>query len=262
MEQEFNQITQLEQDNLNYFKLQYQHQNVKHLPQFQKWYEKTNKYVNEENNKRTLKSKNNFSWDDNHDILLISFCNKCCSYVICSYKGGGGFVYCNICKYSFCCGCLREALFLGDGSTCLKGFIYTAYLRMKYDRISTIYVDFYYYIIHIIFFIFFTPLLIFFFSFYIGILYHPNPKRKKNKEKQGFDYDKINDDRENDKKDYGVIFGIFFGIVMFPYIMIFLPFMIILFLPSLFCPSYYQKIFIIYLSLICPGTLTLQHNKD
>ena len=70
MEQEFNQITQFEQENLNYFKLQYQHQNVKHLPQFQKWYEKTNKYINEENNKRTLRSKNNFSWEDNHDILF------------------------------------------------------------------------------------------------------------------------------------------------------------------------------------------------
>ena len=99
MEQEFNQITQLEQENLNYFKLQYQHQNVKHLPQFQKWYEKTNKYINEENNKRTLNSKNSFSWEDNHDILLISFCNKCCSYVICSYKGGFGLfivIYANI----------------------------------------------------------------------------------------------------------------------------------------------------------------------
>ena len=163
MEQEFNQITEFEQENLNYFKVQYKYQNVKNSPKFLKWYTKMNKYINEENNKRTLKSKNNFNWDDNHDILIISFCNKCCSYVICSYRNGYAFVKCNICNYYFCCGCLREELYLRDSSTCLKGFIYTAYLRMKYDRISTIYVDFYYYIIHIIFFIFFTPLLLFFF---------------------------------------------------------------------------------------------------
>ena len=149
---------------------------------------------------------------------------------------------------------------MGDRSTCLKGFIYTAYLRMKYDRISTIYVDFYYYIIHIIFFIFFTPLLLFFFFFYVGFLYHPNPKRKKDKNKEKAKYDFENYESLEKKQFYGFIFSIFFGILMFPYIMIFLPFMLILFLPSLFCPSYYEKIFIMYLSLICPGTLTLQHD--
>ena len=51
-----------------------------------KWYKKANKYINEENKKRTLKCKTNYNMNDNYDILLISFCNNCSSYVICSYN--------------------------------------------------------------------------------------------------------------------------------------------------------------------------------
>ena len=42
MEQEFNQITEFEQENLNYFKVQYKYQNVKNSPKFLKWYTKMN----------------------------------------------------------------------------------------------------------------------------------------------------------------------------------------------------------------------------
>ena len=98
---------------------------------------------------------------------------------------------------------------------------------------------------------FFTPILVYFLVFYIGSsIYHPNPKRKKILENMGMD----------EKEIRGLLSGIFsisFGILMFPNILTFLPFMIILFLPSIFCPSYYKKLFLLYLTIICPGTATL-----
>ena len=86
MEQDLDQIVKIEEENLNYFKPQHKYQKVKDTPEFKKWYKKANKYINEENKKRTLKCKTNYNMNDNYDILLISFCNNCSSYVICSYN--------------------------------------------------------------------------------------------------------------------------------------------------------------------------------
>ena len=86
MEQDLNQIVKKEEENLNYFKPQHKYQKVKDTPEFKKWYKKANKYINEENKKRTLKCKTNYNMNDNYNIKLISFCNNCSSYVICSYN--------------------------------------------------------------------------------------------------------------------------------------------------------------------------------
>ena len=165
MEQDLNQIVKKEEENLNYFKPQHKYQKVKDTPEFKKWYKKANKYINEENKKRTLKCKTNYNMNDNYDILLISFCNNCSSYVICSYNYGYSFVNCRICKSSFCCGCLRNRLYNGDCSTCLKGFVKMIYLRLINERVQINEVKFYYYIIHFIFFVFFYTYISIFFNF-------------------------------------------------------------------------------------------------
>ena len=55
----------------------------------------------------------------------------------------------------FLCGCLRNRLYNGDCSTCLKGFVKMIYLRLINERVQINEVKFYYYIIHFIFFVFF-----------------------------------------------------------------------------------------------------------
>ena len=49
---------------------------------------------------------------------------------------------------------------------------------------------------------------------------------------------------------------------MFPYIPLFLPFMIILLLPSIFSYTYYLYIFIAYVTAIWPGTGSLENVGD
>ena len=46
---------------------------------------------------------------------------------------------------------------------------------------------------------------------------------------------------------------------MFPYIMTFLPFMILLLLPAIFSYSYYLNIYIMYVTIMMPGNSRLEN---
>ena len=123
----------------NYFKLEYQNQDVKNKQEFKKWYKNSKEKIHKENLKR---GKDNcyYNYDkDDYRILTIGFCMKCMSYTICPIIGNS-FCYakCNICKQTFCIGCLKE-LYRSckepvNASICLKSYLKTLYLRIIYRR--------------------------------------------------------------------------------------------------------------------------------
>lgn len=263
MEQDLNQYFREEKKEQSYFKPEYKDQNVKELPEFKKWYENNNKYINEENRRRTNQLRNGNVYNDylnnKKHLLLISFCPNCSCYVICYYSHGFSFVDCSICKARFCYGCLRKPIYEEDDSTCFEGFFKIIYLRVIYDRTYMYEVNYLFYIIHILFFIFLTPLFALFITVYLGYIYHPNIKHQDEKLKvrdHNFWYKWYS--REQDRRFFGTICGAFLGFLMFPYIITFFPFMILLFLPSIFSSSYYKKIYLIYNTIICPGTSVLK----
>ena len=97
-----------------------------------------------------------------------------------------------------------------------------------------------------------TPLYIGFISFIIGLIVHQNKNRKEN----------IWNIYENEIKFcIVIIFSILRGLLMFPYIILFFPFMVIILLPGIFSYSYYQKIFIIYLTAFFSGCYPMKINN-
>ena len=162
----------------DFFQLEYKNQNVKILPEFQKWYKRVDKLLYEENKKRVMDLFN--IRKIKKGILLISFCNKCCSYVICSYYSRHSKIKCTKCGSNFCAGCLKEII-EEDETTCLKAYLKLLYLRIRYER-SDVYdiprsYKYIIYICHIIFCIFFTPSYIGYLSFDIGLKVHRYKKK-------------------------------------------------------------------------------------
>ena len=97
---------------------------------------------------------------------------------------------------------------------------------------------------HILFCLFITPLYIGFISNLMSFLVHRNKKRK---------YEDLN--------GFVVfayfIYSLFRGLLMFPYIIFFFPFMAILLLPGIFSYKYYLYVIAMYITAICPGSLPL-----
>ena len=136
-----------------------------------------------------------------------------------------------------------------DDTTCLRGYLKAYYLRLIYRRSDLLRTCACFHIIHIIFCLFFTSLYLGFLSNIIGLLVHPNKKKIVKKENEGLIL-------------FYLIFSMFRGILMFPYIILFLPFMIILLLPSIFSYTYYLYIFIAYVTAINPGFVRLKNVGD
>ena len=82
----------------------------------------------------------------------------------------------------------------------------------------------------------------------MGFLFHPKKEIEKDKLEKKF--------------SCFFIYSIFSGILMFPYIILFLPFMIILLLPGIFSYKYYLYIYIMYITAIWPGTGSLENVGD
>ena len=94
----------------DYYKSEYENQNIKNRPDFKKWYKNSKEYINKENLKRSkdfVQKEHNVG--DDYRILTIAFCKKCMKYIICSINILS-FCYaeCKICKQTFCIGCLKE----------------------------------------------------------------------------------------------------------------------------------------------------------
>ena len=256
--------------NLIYFKLQYEGQNVEKIQEFQKWYNTTNISITNENIKRRneyLKQKKDIYKSDyaQTELLLISFCPYCCSYSVCSYYDGFCFIKCQNCRAEFCAGCYKKSINDQDISICFKGYIKLYYFRMVYGRSDIYEGKIYFYIIHILVCLFLTPFLFGLISSFMGQVYHKSYKREnetknvinKNNENEQIlenNNDNIQDDSKEQIKIYIIlIYSFFRGLLMFPYIIIIFPFMIIVLLPGIFSRKYYLIIFIMYLTSILPG---------
>ena len=234
------------------FKLEFKGQNVEKTPEFKKWYKRMSNYIKEENIRR---AQDYLTKDNAYEcpLLLISLCNECNSYTLCSFKQDYSVINCLKYDSLFCGGCLKKCFTSLDYSTCLKGYLKVLYLRIIYQRTNIN--DFnksnmpLYYILHILFCLFFTPIYIGFISFIIGLIVHQNKNRKEN----------TWNIYENEVKLVIFIFYSFLrGLLMFPYIILFFPFMIIILLPGIFSYSYYKKIFIIYITAFISGSCPLK----
>ena len=180
MEQNLVNVREIEEN--AFFQLEHKNQKVESLPEFRKCYERMNKYILEENNRRA----HNYltqPYAFEAPILLISFCNNCCSYTIFYFTFDYSTIKCLKCQSYYCSGCFKKCN-SSDFSNCLKGYLKLLYLRIIYqrtgiDRFNQSYMWFLY-LLHILFCLFFTPLYIGSISFMLGLIVHQNINRKEN----------------------------------------------------------------------------------
>ena len=238
MEQQLNQFNDYE---YNYYKIEYENQKVQLLPEFKIWYEKVNKYISEENERRGSFSNNN----TDNSLLLLSFCKKCKCYVICSCTYDFSFVECSKCNSSFCIGCFREKLSNNDESLCLKGYFKLLYIRTIYRRAGRLAEWEVLNIICSILCILFTPCYLGLVSNIIGLQVHQNPNGTYNS--YFLEY-----------FDIICIYSLFRGILMLPYILLFFPFTVALLIPSFFIPKYFFVLNALYTSAIDPTYYRLE----
>ena len=238
----------------DYFKFEYENQDVKNKPEFKKWYKNAKEKIHKENLKRSKEFlQKEYDPNDDYRILTIGFCKKCMSYIICSITDYSFcYVKCNICQQTFCIGCFQELsqdnYFLINDSTCLKGYLKAFYLRIIYRRSSYERTNACYFIMHIIICLFITPLYIGFLSNLVGLIIHPKKIRKVNYSKRPM--------------LYKLVYSIFRGFLMFPYIISFFPFSVILLLPGIFSYRYYLYIYNAYLTALFAGPYSLENVGD
>ena len=204
----------------NYFKEDFENQKIEFNPEFKKWHENAIKYISEENKKRYR----NENCLHHNGLLVISFCNKCKCYVICSFKYDIYSVQCNKCGLIFCIACPRSNNH--SEAFCFKGYFKLLSIRTKY-RIkgplgSSENLDIFLTILCILF----TPCYLSFASSFISL-----------------------DDIADINITYNIIYSFSTSFLMFPYVLLFLPFAIVLLIPSLFIPKYYFKLTSFYTSL-------------
>ena len=123
---------------------------------------------------------------------------------------------------------------------CLKGYLKTFYLRAINRRSELDRACAWFNITHIIFCLFITPIYFGFISYFMGFIVH------KNKEKKVVYLNIF-------KVLFFLLFSLLRGLLMFPYIILFFPFMVILILPGVFSYKYYLYIFIMHYTHIRPG---------
>ena len=90
-----------------------------------------------------------------------------------------------------------------------------------------------------------TPLYLGFLSNIFGLFIHPNKNRR--------------DDINRDHLLYQLIYSYIRGLLMFPYIILFFPFILILLLPGIFSYRYYLYIYNTYVTDLFPGPYPLEN---
>ena len=182
---------------------------------------------------------NNHSIYFEYNLITIEFCEKCLSYIICSLRGDK----CNKCKECFCAGCSSKIQKVSEynyeDTLYLKVYLKLFYLRTINKRSEFVRTCAYFHIMHIIFCLFLTPLYFGFISNFMCFLAHKNKKR-------------IMEELSNNKIISYFFYSFLRGLLMFPYIILFFPFMIILLFPGIFSYKYYLYAFIMYVTAICP----------
>ena len=228
------------------FKCQYKNQNLSKSPEFKEWYNKKKKYVEQENKIRGPRNRENYNYDFSERHLIISFCPYCNSYSICYIKSlYYSLVKCNKCKEIFCIGCLRKPLEKNDETICLKGFLIILYYRIKDRRSDNVHFGPLLYFCHIITCLFLTPIYLGIISSFLGFMLHR--KRKEYFFKRVL--------KAGTAANVGIALSFLRGLLMFPYIITFFPFMIILLIPSIFSFQYYLYIYNMYITIFRPGSL-------
>ena len=240
MEQDLISYKEIETD-LYHFKLQYKTQNLRDNSMYNIWLEKAKHYVGEYNKES----------QSEYDILLISFCNNYCSHSIFKINHFS-FIECINCHEQHCIGCGRQPLSGRDFSTCLIGFLKANYIRALNEGTDIVIHNTVIYTVHIIFCLLFTSLYIGFIFHMIGFLSHQKRNRLENN-------GEIHDFIDNKNKLYLIyIYSILKGILFFPYIITFLPLMIILLLSSIFSKIYYFRIWTFYVTIITAGGMEIK----
>ena len=239
-----------------YYKLSYNNQNVKNLKEFQEWYKKTTRRMEEENAHINQGLVKGFDFP----IFLVLFCEACSSYTICKLYSDI-FFSCALCHNDYCIGCKRER---SDGNPeyCLQGFIKAFYLRFKYERTRKkamkYSMRYFYYVSHIIFCLFCVPFYLGYKSHYIGLLVH--------REGGNGLWDLFETDCDDDgciwKYCLFYLFCFFRGFIMFPYVIFFFPFMFIALIPSVFSFSYYKRLLIGFINIFEAGSYPFQFDYD
>ena len=230
------------------YKKQYKNQNISKSPEFQEWYKYLEKYVKNENEIRGPYSKEiyeKYGFEERH--LVISFCPFCDSYGICFVESdcnNYSLIVCKNCKEKFCIGCLRKPLDQFDYTFCPKGFLLILYHRIKDRRSDNVHYSPLLYFFHIITCLFLTPIYLCIISSYVGFKTH-------RKRKEYFFQWVLN---TGPSATVGMIISFSRGLLMFPYIITFFPFMVILLLPSIFSFDYYLYIYNMYITIFMPGT--------
>ena len=123
----------------------------------------------------------------------------------------------------------------------LKRILKAFYLRAIYRRSDIIVTYPLFNIIHIIFCLFITPLYLGYISHFMGLIIHKNKKR-------------IMEELSSNKELLYFWYSFFRGLLMFPYIILFFPFMVILLLSGIFSYKYYLYIFVMYITAAWPGS--------
>ena len=233
-------LAEFESD-INHFKLHHKNQYIKDNNQYQNWKENAIKFINTENL--------NPATEEN--ILFIDFCDNCYSFSI--FKCAKfSEIKCYNCQNICCIGCRKHPLTANDYSTCLKGFLIVCYLRVVHENINIYRHIPLILILHVIFSLLFTPLYIGYIFNMLGFLSHRGNNRLRNN-------GQINDFTDNKKKLLSIhIFSIIKGILFFPYIITFFPFILLILLPGICFKKYYFKIFTFYVSIILAGGLDIK----
>lgn len=204
------------------------------------------KYVEKENKIRGPRNRENYKYDFSERHLIISFCPFCNSYGICYIESlSYSLIICKKCKKIFCIGCLREPLEQFDKTICLKGFLLILYYRIKDRRAGNVHFGPLLYFFHIITCLFLTPIYLGIISSYLGFILH-------RKRTEYFFKLVLN---TGTAALVGSAISLLRGLLMFPYIITFFPFMVILLIPSIFSFQYYLYIYNMYITIFMPGPI-------
>ena len=238
------EVNENERKDYYYYSLEYKGQDVSTNPDFQKWYKKVQDYIKKENKIRGLiQIDNNKYWKyEEERFFILSLCPNCNSYSICVIKFYYCFITCKKCKERFCIGCSKKGKDSKDDTICIKGYFRLLYHRIIFKRSDYAVITTYSTFIHILICLFITLIYLGFASGFMGFNTHNNRENL---------YEKML--REERFCNYVMIFSLLKGLLMFPFIMNFFPFMVLLLLPSIFSRNYYPYIFNMYITILMPG---------
>ena len=128
-----------------------------------------------------------------------------------------------------------------EDTVCLRGGIKAFYIRAINRRSELVVTHILFHIMHIIFCLFITPLYLGYISHFMGFIIHKNKKR-------------IIEELSSNKLLLYFWYSFIRGLLMFPYIILFFPFMVILLLPGIFSYKYYLYIFVMYIDGVWNGS--------